>query len=93
MNVSAIGMVWYAPEHYAEVKAMMKDGHRLPATYERWQALAEQGERTLSGQGHKVVRAYLVPESFRQFCLARGLEVDAKARTEFASWVAKEQHG
>ena len=91
--ISALGMVWYSLEHYPDIKAMMKDGDRLPATYSEWRLKAEQGERQMRRQGHLVIRAHLVPDAFRQHCVSHGLDLDAKGRTHFASSVAVKETG
>ena len=86
-------MVWYAAEHFAEIKAMMEDGHKLPSTHAAWQRAAEEGERSYRRQGALVVRAHLVPDAFREYCRTHGLNLDAKGRTHFASSVALKAHG
>lgn len=91
--IRALGMVWYSEEHFAEVKAMMKDGHLLPRTYLQWQDKAEQGERKFRREGALVVRAHLVPDAFRQYCLRHGLDLDAQGRSHFAASVARDVHG
>lgn len=89
--VSAVGMVWYTLEHYAEIKAMMKDGHRLPATYTQWRLKAEAAEKQMRRQGHLVFRAHLEPDAFRQYVSTHGLDFDADGRTHFASFIAKQE--
>lgn len=91
--IRALGIAWYSLEHYAEIKAMMEDGHKLPATYTLWRLQAEQAERKLRREGALVVRAHLTPDAFRHHCGQFGKHFDAEGRTHFASWVAKQQHG
>lgn len=92
LPVSAVGMVWYSLEHFDEIKAMMKDGHKLHRTYTEWRLAAEQGERHMRRQGHFVVRAHLVPDVFREFCSRHGLDFDADGRNHFANRVAAEKY-
>jgi uncharacterized membrane protein len=87
-----LGIAWYELEDFAEIKALMKDGHLLPATYSLWRLQAEAAERKFRRQGHKVTRAHIRPAEFAEWCRARGLDVDAKGRMAFASFVAKEVH-
>lgn len=87
-QIAVIGMVWYSLEHYTEIKAMMKDRHLLPATYSEWRLYAEQNERQIRRQGKRTIRANLVPNVFREFCLAHSLDFDARGRMEFANWAA-----
>ena len=83
--VQATGMVWYLPEDFAEIKAMMVDGHVLHATHAKWQSAAENGERTLSAQGVRIYRAILRPADFKAWCERNNLKPDASARNKFAS--------
>ena len=87
-SIEIVGIPWYSAEQYAEIKALMKDGHELPRTHAEWQRFAEQAEEHVRRQGKLVVRAHLEPEAFRHFCLRHGLDVDAQGRMKFASWAA-----
>lgn len=90
--ISIVGLVWYAEEDFAQIKALMLDSDKLPPRYADWQARAENGERQLRAQGHKTVRAYLKPEAFQQWCRTNGHEVNSQGRMAFANWYAKEVH-
>ena len=83
--VQATGMVWYLPEDFEAIKAMMVDGHVLHATHTQWQAAAENGERQLRTQGARVYRAILRPEDFKAWCERNNLKPNASARNQFAS--------
>jgi len=71
----------------------MTDSHLLPTTFEAWLAAAEKVEQKLVGQGFLTVKAHLDPRTFPDWCKARGLNVDAAARQQYASLVAYETHG
>lgn len=90
--VQAAGMAWYLAEDYTEIKAVMKDGHLLHRTHAEWQAAAEQGEQKLRAQGVRVYRAIVRPAEFRAWCTSRGLDIDAKARQQFASEFAAQAY-
>ena len=83
-----VGISWYTLENYAEIKAMMEDGHKLPATYSLWRMSAEQAEKKFRREGCLVIRAPLEPKSFRDFCLLHRLNINADARKQFAAWTA-----
>lgn len=82
------GLVWFRRETYFEAKELMEDGHRLPATFERWLEYASHSEAMHQANGRKTVRAYIDPQEFAQWCRARGLDINAKARNKFANFVA-----
>ena len=87
-----IGIPWYELEDYANIYAVMEDRHLLPKVYSIWRMKAEQIERQQRRQGKVVVRAHLRAGDFKAWCAARGLNVDAHARTQFAAWAAGEVH-
>ena len=90
--IQALGIPWYELEDFDQIKAVMEDAHLLPRTYAEWRLAAEQAERKFRRQGHLVVRAPLRASEFVAWCQARGLHIDAKARTQFASLVAAEKY-
>jgi hypothetical protein len=93
LPIRAIGIPWYELEDYERVKTVMEDGHLLPNVYSLWRLKAEQAERQLRRQGNLVVRAHLRADEFAAWCKSRGLNIDAKARTQFASDIALQEHG
>lgn len=84
-QVMAVGMAWYREADYARLKAMFVDGDKLPGTFLRWQDQAEQGRKKLLREGKTVVKAYIDPNTFPEWCAANGHRVDAKGRMAFAS--------
>jgi hypothetical protein len=91
--IRAVGIPWYTLDDFAEIKAMMEDGHKLAATYSQWRMAAEQAEKKFRREGCLVVRAALEPKAFRDYCLLHDLRLDAHGRGQFAAFIAKEQHG
>lgn len=87
-----VGIAWYPAEQYPALRALMKDGHRMPASHADWLAQAEALEQKLRRDGHRTVRAMLDVDTFRQFVHRHGLDVDAKGRIAFANWAAMKQH-
>lgn len=84
------GMVWYRLADYDQCRAVMADRHTLPATFSEWRMKAEQAEKMMQRQGWTTTRAYINPAEFPAWCAARGLNVDAKARNEFANLIARD---
>ncbi|MBW7896541.1 MAG: hypothetical protein H3C27_15645 [Opitutaceae bacterium] len=89
--VMVMGMVWYKAEHYDAIRRVMADGHKLPATFHEWRMQAETGEKKNRRDGKVVIRAIIDPETFPDWCRARGLDIDAKARMQYAAAVAHEK--
>ena len=87
-RISAVGMAWYRAEPFGDVRAMMTDAEKLPATFEKFLYAAMKGEEKLRRAGHAVIRVHLDADEFPAFCRARGLDVDAHGRMEYAAFVA-----
>lgn len=76
-------MVWYKEEDYDTLRSMFADGDQLPPTFEDWQQKAEekaQGE----AEGDQVVKVYIDPETFPQWCELKKLPMDANSRSQLA---------
>jgi hypothetical protein len=96
MTEVVAGLAWYKREDYPKLLAIFDDADSLPDTYEEWLEEAGEIERKLIIQGHRVVRAAIDPATFPGWCEAKGLKLDATARTRFAmeqaesSWQSRE---
>lgn len=91
--VRATAMAWFRREDFAQIKAMMADGHKLHRTWEQWSAAAESGEKHFQATGVVVIRVLIIPDEFAAWCRLRGRDLDAKARIDFAVEMAGNQHG
>lgn len=90
-EIQAFGFVWYRFEDYDAIKRIMSDGSQLPTTFAVWRMKAESKEKQFRREGKVVVRAFIDPKTFPDWCASRGLNLDAKARNLFASIVAKDR--
>lgn len=79
-----IGLPWYTRESYARLREQMADGAALPADYDVWRQSAEQNETVGRASGLSIVRVPIEPEPFAEWCRAKGLSPDGKARQQFA---------
>lgn len=84
------GLVWYKMEDYEAAAAIMEDRQNLPKTYSAWRIKAEQSEKQMRRLGWTTTRAYIDPAEFVAWCRDRSLNIDAKARQEFANGAALE---
>ena len=91
--IRVTGMVWYRPEDYDACLRIMTDRDKFPASFHIWRMKAETGEKKLRREGHTIVRAYINPETFPDWCRARDLDINAQARMEYANLIAKESAG
>lgn len=91
-RISAVGIPWYRRDDYERIRAVMVDGHRLPPTFAAWLKAAQQVIEQLHRQGAVAVKAHVDPDAFVSWCAARGLQVDADARQQFAAAVARGEY-
>jgi hypothetical protein len=84
------GVAWYAREDYAALLSIFEDADTLPTTYDEWLAKAEELEGEFKARGYHVVRALIDPKTFPSWCAARGLKLNANARTNFGNEKARE---
>lgn len=89
--MAIVGMSWYRPEDYKAIQRIMVDPHTLFDTYEEWLTSAEKGEQSMRLQGYVVVRAYIDPLTFPDWCRANGHKVDAKGRMAYANFIAAQE--
>ena len=81
-------MIWYHRKHYSGLRLLLDDGARLPPTYEEWYIEAEVRESILQARGTRVVRVYIEPLEFTEWCTSQGYNLDANARDNYVEWVA-----
>ncbi|MDR5815823.1 hypothetical protein QCE62_19740 [Caballeronia sp. LZ033] len=83
-----IGLAWYREADYDRLKTVFTDGHALPATYVEWLKKAEKIRNARVSKGDVVVKAYIDPDRFSEWCHIHRKNVDASGRTHFAIAVA-----
>lgn len=85
MNVTHIGIPWYAEEDYPAILAIMADAQLLPPNFQTWHKRAQDLRDQLRADGKTVIEAKIDPDIFPGWCRARGLNIDAKGRNHFAA--------
>jgi len=85
MQVRTVGIAWYRPEDYLSLKAMLRDSEVLPDTYRDWLKNATALYVQLTREGLTVVKAYIDPEEFPEWCNAKEMHMDTRARTLYAN--------
>ncbi len=84
-------MVWYREEHWATLKQMFDDGDLLPASFADWLARAEKMKADAESAGDAVIKVYIDPQTFPQWCASKGLPMNSEARSQLAIEVAQAQ--
>ena len=92
MQKSVTGIAWYRAEDYDRLKAMFVDGWKLPDTYEDWSKIAQDAYDTLTEGGTPVLKAFIDPDTFPEWCRIRGFKMDTQARLAFGTDYAQENY-
>ena len=84
-------MVWYKEEHWDTLKEIFDDADMLPETYSDWLTRAEEMQAKVQAAGDMVIKVYIDPETFPEWCEKKGVKMDAEARSQLAIEVAQAQ--
>ncbi|MDK9707188.1 MAG: hypothetical protein OEL83_09065 [Desulforhopalus sp.] len=82
-------MVWYKEEHYPQLLALFDDAELLPRTYSDWLARAEEKKAEVEAAGDQVMKVFIDPETFPEWCAKKNMPKDANSRAELALEVAQ----
>jgi hypothetical protein len=85
MQVQAMGFVWYRKEDYESCRAMFPDGSNLPDTYDEWLVMAQSHYDRVTARGMKVVKAYIDPDTFPEWCRTHNMPMDTNGRNAYAN--------
>lgn len=88
---SVQAMVWYKEEHWDTLKAMFADGDMLPPSFNEWRKRAEAMKAEVEAAGDAVIKVYIDPETFPEWCQRKGLPMNSEARSQLAIEVAQAQ--
>lgn len=81
-----IGVAWFKDElTYRRARAIFTDPENMPATYEDWKILVRRQCEEIKGTGKIAIRADIDPETFVDWCNARGLFANSQGRVAFAN--------
>lgn len=84
-------MVWYKKEHYQELLEIFDDAELLPPTYQEWLPRAEEMKAQAEAQGDQVIKVFIDPATFPEWCEKRNQPKDANSRSQLAIEVAQAQ--
>ncbi len=88
------GCAWYRPDQWERLLEISVDRDRLGDSYAAWVENAEEALRNLrepSQEGMTFEKVEVDVEELLAWCQARGVEVDAQARAEYAAELLRRQ--
>ena len=89
----AVGAYWIKVEDYAALRKIFDDGDRLPDTWQEWLKVATEMEQGLKAYGHVVMRVYIDPKTFLDWCTANGTTPGREGRKKFVAAAVAERYG
>jgi len=90
-EVDVIGVAWFNDSlTYRTALEIFTDPQNMPATYKEWKAIADRQCELIKRNGNIAIRADIDPDTFAEWCNARGFLPNAQGRTAFANHVALE---
>ena len=85
----AVGAYWIKEEDYPALLNIFK----MPRTWEEWLKIAEEMKRGLEAYGHVVMRVYIDPKAFPDWCSANGWNLGAEGRRKFVAAAVADRYG
>ena len=82
-------MVWYKEEDYESLLDLFDDAELLPRTFADWLIRAEDKKTEVEAAGDRVIKVFIDPETFPEWCASRNLPKDANSRSQLAIEVAQ----
>src|SRR5438445_2593611 len=79
------GIAWYRPEQWERLREVSEDAENLDATYEEWLQTAERVIRDGIPDDVSIEKVDLDVEEVLSWCNARGLAMNAEARSRYVS--------
>ncbi|TKB08534.1 hypothetical protein [Desulforhopalus sp. IMCC35007] len=82
-------MVWYKEEDYETLLTLFDDAEFLPRTFADWHARAEEKKTEVEAAGDQVMKVFIDPETFPQWCADKNMPKDAASRSQLALEMAQ----
>lgn len=92
MRIAIVGVPWYKREDYQRLLRIFSDRDNFATTYDEWLKAAESVMNNLRRNGHACQKVYIDPDTFPAWCAVNTIDIDAKARTLFASDFVARKH-
>ena len=89
----AVGAYWIKEEDYPALLQLFDDGDKMPPSWKEWLKMAEEMEQGLKAYGHVVLRVYIDPATFPDWCAAHGTSRGSAARRKFVAAAVTERYG
>jgi hypothetical protein len=89
----AVGAYWIKEEDYPALLQLFDDADKMPPSWKEWLKMAEEMEQGLKAYGHVVLRVYIDPATFPDWCAAHGTSPGGAGRRKFVRRTQKVRRG
>ena len=89
----AVGAYWIKEGDYPVLLQLFDDGDKMPPSWKEWLKMAEEMEQGLKAYGHVVLRVYIDPSTFPDWCAAHGTSPGSAGRRKFVAAAVTERYG
>ena len=89
----AVGAYWIKEEDYPALLQLFDDGDKMPPSWKEWLKMAEEMEQGLKAYGHIVLRVYIDPATFPDWCAVHGTSPGSTGRRKFVAAAVTERYG
>ena len=80
-----VGAYWIKEEDYPALLQLFDDGDKMPPSWKEWLRVAEEMEQGLEAYGHVVLRVYIDPSTFPDWCAAHSTSPGSAGRRKFVA--------
>ena len=91
-QIKIFGIPWYRKKDWKKLRRVFQDAHLLDDRWDEWLEKAERIFQERKRSGAFVVKVYIDPTDFPEWCAQRGLDIDARARMDFAGEIAMREY-
>ena len=89
----AVGTYWIKEGDYPALLEIFADGNKMPRSWKEWLRIAEEMERGLKAYGHSVLRVYIDPNTFPDWCVAHSTSPGSEGRKKFIAAAVTDRYG
>ena len=92
-RLPGVGAYWIKEDDYPALLKIFEDASKMPPTWAAWLKMAEEMERGLKAYGHPVMRVFIDPNTFPDWCAAHGTTPGREGRKRFVAEAVTERYG
>jgi hypothetical protein len=89
----AVGAYWIKEEDYPALLQLVDDGDKMPPSWKEWLKVAQEMEQGLKAYGHVVLRVYIDPATFPDWCAGHSTNPGSAGRRKFVAAAVSERYG